>query len=86
MVGRWRIATNEGFSKILSAIDSPASGGLKTAMVLAASTARQTDVWEQKITLSTSVQPEVARMRRQKPSQIWGFQLERILPMKLAFS
>jgi len=25
-------------------------------------------------------------VRRQKPSQIWGFQLERILPMKLAFS
>ena len=39
-----------------------------------------------KIVLSTSVEAEVARMLRQKPFQIWGFQLERILPMKLTLS
>jgi hypothetical protein len=54
-------------------------------MVFANSTAHQTDVSEQKIALSTSVVPEVARMLRQKPFQIRGFQLERILPMKRTF-
>jgi hypothetical protein len=55
-------------------------------MVFANSTARQTDVSEQKIALSTSVEPEVTRMLRQKPFQNRGFQLERILPMKRTLS
>ena len=71
---------------VYSAIDSHALGGLKTRMVFANSTARQTDVSEQKIALSTSVEPEVARPLRQEHPRFWGFQLERILPMRLAFS
>ena len=46
MAGRHKIifAANESIFVILSAIDSPALGGLKTGWVLANSTARQTEV------------------------------------------
>ena len=66
---------------VYSAIDSHALGGLKPRMVFANSTARQTDVSEQKIALSTSVEPEVARPLRQEHIRFRRFQLERILPI-----
>jgi hypothetical protein len=44
MAGRHIFAANESIFVILSAIDSPALGGLKTGWVLANSTARQTEV------------------------------------------
>ena len=53
---------------------------------MANSTARQTQTSEEKFALSTSVEPEVARPLRQQHTRIWSFQLELILPMKLAFS
>ena len=84
--GAQGIASIARSKAVYSAIDSHALGGLKTRMVFANSTARQTDVSEQKIALSTAVEPEVARMLRQKPFQIRGFQLERILPMKRTLS
>ena len=85
MAGRHIFAANESIFVIHSAIDSPALGGLKTEGVLANSTGRQTDVSEQKIDLSTPVEPEVAWPLRQEHPRFWGFQLERILPMKLTF-
>ena len=88
--GAQRIASIARSKAVYSAIDSHALGllgGLKTGCVFANSTARQTDVSEQKIALSTSVEPEIARMLRQIHSmQIRGFQLERILPMKFTLS
>ena len=64
MVGGQGIASIARSKAVDSAIDSHALGGLKTECVLANSTGRQTEVLEQKIVLSTSVEPEVARPRR----------------------